>query len=253
MPTARLETMLSGSPWRRRKYPFPHYVTTELFAPKWAERANEAIKELTATSEMTTFDDYDASALSFTPGMGGPLGAFISKEWIELFRRLTGVPLLPHVNGGIHHHGIGSDDGQPHCDYNPVFFADVEPIDGVVLSRHDLVDYTTGKRTKKAGKTKALKVVRGIAILYYAGNDDWQPGDGGETGLYMRLGDNVNKPVATVPPRNNTMLAFECTPYSMHSFISNTRIERNSVVMWLHRSIDDIRSRWGEDELEGFG
>ena len=60
----------------------------------------------------------------------------------------------------------------------------------------------------------------------------------------------MNSPAAAVPPVNNMLLAFECTPNSYHSFISNKVAERNSVIMWLHRSDEMAVNRWGENTLE---
>jgi hypothetical protein len=53
-----------------------------------------------------------------------------------------------------------------------------------------------------------------------------------------------------VPPINNSMLLFECTPYSYHSFISNRRSVRNCLVMWLHRPKEEVTARWGETVIE---
>jgi hypothetical protein len=48
---------------------------------------------------------------------------------------------------------------------------------------------------------------------------------------------------------NNTMLLFECSPYSLHSFISNQRNPRSNIAMWLHRTGPDTAAKWGEDTI----
>ena len=142
----------------------------------------------------------------------------------------------------------GGKSGSPHSDLNPVYFADVEPIDGIVRLDDRLVASKSGE--VRVATTPVIRKVRAISLLYYTANPEWAPGDGGETGLYERASDPVGRPAVAVPPRNNTLVAFECTPNSYHSFISNRSKERNSVTMWLHRSDEVSVARWGERTLE---
>ncbi|WP_433757792.1 2OG-Fe(II) oxygenase family protein [Nocardia sp. CA-135398] len=90
--------------------------------------------------------------------------------------------------------------------------------------------------------------MRAVAVLFYFGNPDWRPGDGGETGLFAHIGANP-VPALTVPPLNNSLLLFECTPRSWHSFVGDNVAARNSVMMWLHRPKEDVLRRWGGDSI----
>ena len=92
------------------------------------------------------------------------------------------------------------------------------------------------------------ETMRAIAILYYLNNPEWLPGDGGETGLYRAITDQVDQAVVSVPPINNTLVAFECSPYSFHAFRTN-RQPRNSLVMWLHREKAEALAQWGEGSI----
>jgi Rps23 Pro-64 3,4-dihydroxylase Tpa1-like proline 4-hydroxylase len=94
-----------------------------------------------------------------------------------------------------------------------------------------------------------VRTVRAVAILYYTANEPWTPGDGGETGLYRRRTDPPDRPAARVAPHNNSMVAFECTPNSFHSFVTNRAKPRRSVTMWLHRRDTDVVDRWGEESI----
>jgi Rps23 Pro-64 3,4-dihydroxylase Tpa1-like proline 4-hydroxylase len=96
------------------------------------------------------------------------------------------------------------------------------------------------------------EAVRAVAVIYYLNNPQWQPGDGGETGLYRTVRDAIEHPVAVVPPLNNSLVAFECTPGSYHTFRSNVRHPRNSVVIWLHVEKSAAIARWGESALVRF-
>lgn len=74
-----------------------------------------------------------------------------------------------------------------------------------------------------------------------------------KTGLYENSEQPIDEPTKTIPPVNNTLLIFECTPRSYHSFIQNRRSARNSIIMWLHRPKSDAIQRWGSDAIIGWG
>ena len=48
---------------------------------------------------------------------------------------------------------------------------------------------------------------------------------------------------------NNSLVLFECTPFSWHGYLGNRAKPRNSVVMWLHRPKADVVARWGEPSI----
>ena len=89
-----------------------------------------------------------------------------------------------------------------------------------------------------------------MSLLFYLANGPWHPGDGGETALYASSSDAaLTGPAATVAPVDNSLVLFECTPYSWHTFLSNRVRPRESLVMWLHRSKQDTVDRWGEASI----
>jgi Rps23 Pro-64 3,4-dihydroxylase Tpa1-like proline 4-hydroxylase len=81
-------------------------------------------------------------------------------------------------------------------------------------------------------------------MIYYLNNDGWQPGDGGETALFATGKLGVG-PFGLCPPVNNSLLLFECTPHSFHSLIANPRRARDSVILWLHSTVEDAEAKWG--------
>jgi hypothetical protein len=66
------------------------------------------------------------------------------------------------------------------------------------------------------------------------------------TGLYSAADDDIEQPSAFAAPINNSLLVFECTPYSFHGFISNYTKPRNSIVMWLHQTRENAVYKWGD-------
>jgi Rps23 Pro-64 3,4-dihydroxylase Tpa1-like proline 4-hydroxylase len=118
----------------------------------------------------------------------------------------------------------------------------------VQIPDEQLCSYKTGAGPLAPGQK--VEVVRGAALILYLANQEWRPGDGGETALYESSGVRVDDPVAAWPPENNSLVSFECTPHSFHTFLANTRIARTSIIMWVHRPLEEAVSLYGEDGLE---
>lgn len=247
-----LRDQLLSRRWLRRSHPFPHIVAYDVFVPSVYEalvrRVSDAVRALGTHSYL---EGHDIFGTTVTAQTAADLAPLTSRGWHDLLACLVGVRATGHVALGMHHHRIGSADGFPHNDLNLGWFA-ADPAPGAIeLTQPDLVEYTTG--AAKAAGVAPRETVRAVAALYYLANGDWQPGDGGTTGLYARASDPVSKPAMVVPPIDNSLFAFECTPTSWHSFISNRRRERNSIIMWLHRSKTEVIARWGADAIVPYG
>jgi hypothetical protein len=240
--------IIANRRWKRRLEPFPHVIATDLFVPAVAEEIDTAVRKVLEEQPLDSMVNYDAAGWGFGPDLDWPLRLFVSDEWRRFIARVVGTETSAYVSGAVHHHEISGADGRPHTDLTPVYFADVEPTGGVVQPRSDLVNFKSGRALVDG--VRVIRTVRAVSILYYTANPPWRPGDGGETGLYRRRSDPVDRPAASFPPINNSMLAFECTPNSFHSFMSNRVSERNSITMWLHHSDTEAVDRWGERAMD---
>src|SRR5207244_10936887 len=98
--------------------------------------------------------------------------------------------------------------------------------------------------------SEKVEVVRGVAVIFFLLNDGWQPGDGGETGLFADRHSAIGEPELRCPPESNTLVMFECTPHSFHAFLGGNRRPRTSVIMWVHRTREDAIAKYGEERLE---
>lgn len=250
-----LDTILSNRCWLRRERPFPYFVAQDVFVESvYAELADAFQKLLDSGFSETPgrrlakgMRGYDAYGVNFAPAARGPFRLFASRRWHDLIADVTGTRGTGHMMCGVHHHAIGSKSGRVHNDLNPGWFVDSECSDGVTLARHRVIDYSSG--TLRAPGFTPRRLVRAVAMLFYLNNAAWRPGDGGETGLYHSPRMPVDEPVARVPPINNSLLIFECTPTSFHSFISNTRDARNTVILWLHRPYEEAVRRFGQEAI----
>lgn len=250
--TFDLTTKLENRSWSYRLEPFPHVVADRVFRARAYEELEEAFAERLAGSVAReqfsrNMPGYDASGMTLTPRTSGPLKLFISRAWHDLIAKIFHIDSTCHMSGGLHHHERGSADGTIHNDLNPGWFADHEASDGIIVSDETICDYRTGQ-TPTVGIT-AHETVRAAAVLFYLNNQEWECGSGGVTGLYHTGGDSIHSPAAVVAPHNNSLLAFECTPYSHHAFLSNRRQARNSLVVWLHRRKSTVIVRWGGDSI----
>ena len=248
--------MLSTRRWLRREDPFPHFVAHDLFSPPvYAALEAEFLGHMHPQGMDSPASDfgrnirgYDATALHFHPRLAGPLRLFVSRGFRDVLSAAVGVEVTRHVSGGLHHHAPGSARGAIHTDLNPAWFVEYESPDGMVVVDHRAVRYVTGEPRRPGAR--AVPFVRAIAVLFYLANPPWRPGDGGETGLYDSSDADLARPVATVPPHSNSMVAFEVTPQSYHAFLTNHRTPRNCVAMWLHRPRAAVLEQWGEGVIE---
>ena len=244
-----LEGVLANRRWWRRRYPFHHVVAYNVFTDEvYAQMVAEFQKLLEQPeSFQRNMPGYDATAMEFSRDVTGSLSVFVSRAWHDMIAAVMDVRCTLDIVGSLHHHAIGSGSGRPHNDLNPGWFADSPNADGVNVADGRLVEYRSGRIVKPGITTR--QVVRAIAVMYYMNNPPWFPGDGGETCFYRHACDPVDHPVAAIPPISNSLVCFECTPYSYHSFITNRRTPRDSVTLWLHRTRTDVAARWGEDKL----
>ncbi|WP_437294876.1 2OG-Fe(II) oxygenase [Sorangium sp. So ce426] len=258
------ETILSGRRLWQRARPFPHIVGEGVLAPDVYRDVEEAFRselcrglgEAAATSPPThrfarTVPGYGAHVKALTRETTGALALFVSRGWHDMIAGLWGIEATGDVDAALHHHPVGSGDGWVHNDLNPGWFVDQPKADGVNLSDSALCNYQHGPADPLGSSSLVPReTVRAAALLFYLANDPWSPGDGGETGLYSSLHSPVSRPAAVVPPLNNSLLCFACTPFSCHAFLSNRRSPRNSVILWLHVPRAQAEARHGARSIE---
>lgn len=234
--------------WVRRAKPFPHVYARDVFVPEFYQRLVEdlhRVKRELADRFTSVGDNYGATGLALSELRDGPLAVFSSREWHDLITRIAGVTATGDMDGSLHHHPPGSSYGWPHNDLNPAWFHGDPPEPGEVRLPGGGVATKSGAR---AAGVAARETVRAVAVLYYFGNPGWQPGDGGETALYEHVGDSSAVPFL-VPPLDNSLLLFEVTPRTWHTFAGANTADRHSVVMWAHQPKEVAVQRWGGEHI----
>jgi hypothetical protein len=251
-----LAEILAHRKWLRRPWPFPHVIARDVFrrdfygalAGQLREILSRGLSEAPARDRFSrSIPGYDAYGIGLDRALPGPLAIFLSPLWRDLLSGLFGIGVTPYVFAGAHYHATGSKSGFVHNDFNPTWFPRAATMQ-IQTPNHELCAYRSGVGPLDA--SRKIEVVRGAAMIFFLLNDGWRPGDEGETGLYDSARRPVSEPGVRVAPENNCLVAFECTPHSFHAYLTNTRLPRTSIIMWVHRPLEEAAEKYGRENLE---
>jgi hypothetical protein len=249
---ATLDEFVLGK-WSRLTTPFAHFRAEELLSPaSYGAIASAFAEILNATDNdgagryklRRSAENYDARMLAMDWQIADMFGPLFKIDWIKWLSEICEVPFLGRVDAALHSSPSGSRTGWIHTDLCSGWFDESYHDNG---GRDDLLfpdrsrcDYFTG-RSRKPG-SRPVEYVRAATAIIYLCNDNWSQGDGGETALYASA---KGSDVSLIPPINNSALVFKCSPHSHHRFIRNPGRCRNSIIFWLHTTVDYATSEWG--------
>ncbi|MDB5513567.1 MAG: hypothetical protein JWQ17_325 [Tardiphaga sp.] len=222
-------------------------VVNDLFDAPVLERLKTSFRERIQDrgASRTRTANYDATIIPMNDSDRIPFAPFLDLEWLRLISRAMAVDPCFEVDGALHSHPAGSRSGWIHNDYNPGWFARGAREGEVYLNATDICDYRTGRVPPSS--TSPVCRMRYLTLIYYLENPPWKPGMGGETGIYLSQRQSIDLADVFVPPHENTLLVFECTPHSWHSF-RTTNFRRNSLTLWLHRDSGQAKQQWPHHE-----
>jgi hypothetical protein len=239
------DTLLSTT-WWRRAHPFHHVIAEDVFRPEIYSQLvvafRSTIERAEANRELRHTTNYGADIVPLGGEHKDDFSVLLDRAWHDLLADCVAIQHSGEIDAGLHRHKVGSGSGWVHNDFNPGFFHTVARPGEALLADRSLCDYKTGRCA--APGSSAVERIRAAAMIYFLDNQ-WSPGCGGDTGLYSRMFQDVARPDVRIPPRNNSMLVFECTPHSYHSYLTNRLYTRNSIILWLHRSREAGLDKWG--------
>lgn len=253
---SNLADILANRMWLRRAWPFPHIIAQNVFNLDFYNALAAQLHEILASGLSETpargrfsrsIPGYDSYGIGFNHSFPEPIAIFLSPAWRDMVCGLFGIGATPYVFAGSHHHGVESKSGFIHNDFNPVWFPH-SASEEIQIPNNNLCSYKTGAGPLQ--ESDKVQVVHGAVVLFFLLNDGWQPGDGGETGLYTSSRSRVSEPAMRCPPINNSLVTFECTPRSFHTYLTNRRLPRTSIIMWIHRMMEEAVEKYGEETLE---
>ena len=248
--------VLANRRWLRIEQPFSHIVAQDIFTPEFyfalsaqlGEMISRGLSETPTKGHLSrNLPGYDAYGIGINDTFPYPLSFFVSPAWRDLMCGVFQIQPTPYVFAGIHYHKVGSANGFIHNDFNPVWFPRALANE-IQVPNQELCSYKTG--AGPIPESAKLQVVRGAVMIFYLLNDGWRKGDGGDTALYRSGRDAISNPAAEIGPENNSLIAFECTPKSFHAYRTNYRAARVSIIMWVHRELQDASSKFGAERLE---
>jgi hypothetical protein len=248
--------VLANRRWWLKSSPWPYFFADNIFTQEFLSQLEAQFLEILGrgfgqSSDRTRFGrnmpNSDAYSWNLPPNVSGPLAIFYSRAWHNMLVALTGVSSTRDVNAALHHHQVASANGSVHRDVGIGWFSDQPRADGINPMDLTRCSYTSGAVEEDG--TAAREVVRSLTMIIFLCNPHWQSGEGGETGLYNYPSDSVEKPAVRIAPVSNSILIFENRPDSYHSFLSNPRVTRNSIILWLHRPKSEAVSRWGDHNI----
>ena len=242
-----------GKGWQEFSAPYRHFIANDVFDMEtYAELARifSLVVETTAGTREGRYkmkrvsENNDCLILGLTDRLAAKIPPLFAEEWLRSLADLLGLKFLPRVEGAFHSNPQGSRTGWIHTDCCSAWFDESNgKTDTLMLPPRKRCDYFTGK--PKAPDVKPKEYIRAATLIFYLCNDGWEPGDGGETGVYKSDQDTDDSLVKLIPPRNNSLFLFECSPHSYHRFVTNPGRTRNSIIMWLHATVSDAEARWG--------
>lgn len=242
--------------WWEHKLPFKHFQASNVLSPEEYDKVAKnfmTISELPNSKEggyyklTKTNANYDALMLGINEEISSRFTPLFSKEFIQLLCNFLSIPFLPRIDAGLHSNLRNSRTGWIHTDFCSAWF-DESVTNGISdelkFPDRKRCEYFTGY--SKETDTRPAEYIRAATLIYYLCNDNWQKGDGGETALYGGSTYTEFTNCQLVPPINNSILLFQCTPHSYHRFITNPGRVRNSIIIWLHSTVEFAQSCWGD-------
>ncbi len=236
-------------------FPFPHavmdgFLPAELFAAlrrRLDELLGQGLSELPDRSRLAKMPGYDCYCWVFPPDLAAPADFFLRRGFQDRMAALFGVALTGEVSCQFNYHPPGARNGIWHTDYVVGYHReDGRRTDGVNVWHYGC--NLLGNNPELPGRPIVPRV-RALTFLYYLGAESvGQPVDGGETAIgYDGPLSDETALFRAVEPVPNRLLAFECTPVSLHRMLGNRRTGRALMVGWLHTDPETARRRHGVD------
>lgn len=247
------KSLPGGGQWWECSLPFRHFTATDVFDPETYKELSHQfslILETTAGKREGAYKmrpalgNNDGLILGLTDKLGAAFSPLFTEAWLRSLAELLDLKFLPRVEGALHSNPRGSRTGWIHTDCCSAWFDESNStMEELMFPPRGRCNYFTGQA--KVPDAKPKEYIRAATMIFYLCNDGWEEGEGGETGVYSEDRETEDTAVKLIPPLNNSLFLFECSPHSYHRFVTNPGRTRNSIILWLHASVHDAQARWG--------
>ncbi len=182
-----------------------------------------------------------------------PMDQFISQKWIDYFSALFDLPLTNQISLAFHHHGYHARRCSAHTDYCYVGLPKTENPDVNQYFEKKHYYYASLNNIEQGKKLNLDVQMRSCVAMIYVNNPPYKNEHGGETALYQNYQQfEEHKPVEKYPPISNSATLFEVTPNSYHTFLPNSNVFRNLIVLWFHSETDTKIKRFKGEKPKPF-
>ncbi len=240
---------MAGGDWWEFRSPFRHWRASSVLDPEIYDAVSAKFRLIVEQTQgrgplrmSASTGNYDAQILALNADLAGWFSPFLEAAWIKSLHRFLRIPETHRIDAALHSSPPGSRTGWIHTDLCSAWFDEASCGDELSFANRAACDYFTGKTHTESARPK--EYVRAATMIYYLCNEGWSERDGGETGLYGAAKLHDRTIVSRVPPVDNTLLLFECSPHSYHRFLTNPGRRRNSIILWLHTTVDAAEARW---------
>jgi hypothetical protein len=245
---SRPEELSPSGEWWIYERPFRHIRAQGVFRTDVYERLEAEFLEIRDRADgcaepafKKARSAYDALILTMHQQLASRFAPLFERRWIDFLAKLLSLEPIPQIDGALHHIPVNSRSGWVHNDFCSGWFNRLHRGEIIFPDRRNC-DYFTG--TAKSAQVKPQEFIRTATMIFYLTKDEWKDGCGGETGLYASSRGREGE-MSAVPPISNSLLLFSCSPHSWHSLIGNPGCPRNSIILWLHSSVENAQARWG--------
>lgn len=240
-----LNEIIDNHPTKIFKSPFPHVHIENFFKPEFYKDCCDFFNSILGKGLSDEFNPYKFSRYSFEyynaffwqmpQQSSSPISEFLSIKWVEYFSDLFGVELTNEVSFELRHHKADinpSITSYVHNDFYVVGFPKNIPNKNELFQYYFQCPYLLASPEDEKLVNKRM---RSVVAFIYLNNEPWKEENGGSTALYRST--NLDKEIKRIPPISNSMLAFEITPCSYHSYVNNNTVNRNTIMLWFHSTI----------------
>lgn len=234
--------------WCERTYPFRHFVASSVLDSDQYAKVATAFSRIRLGQDpdrsvrlSKSRGDYDALSCGVGASIASRFRPLFDRPFLDMLADIVRIKGVPAVDAGLHHVPQGSRSGWIHTDCCSAWFNGDLSSRKILFPDRRMCDYFTGE--PKRTDARPIEYVRTATMIFYLQNEGWKQGMGGETGLYPGSKVSYGGEIL-IPPVNNTLVLFECSPHSYHRLIANPGQARNSIVLWLHSTAEEATRKW---------
>ena len=232
-----------------RSAPFSLFVEEDYLSAGALCELKEWSRRRRQNQHFSHSERYDAAIYAIGDEDGPSLHKVLSESaFTKTLDRLRVTIVRKHpwrVDAALHVHSGPSRAGWVHSDLSPGWFRQAGNTEKVCFSQMDI--YHMPERPDVDEELE--RFFRRVVCILFLSVEEMYP-QGGCLGVYESARQPSAFPSFTISPKENRLVAFEVSPYSYHAFRGMKQGRRESLIFWLHDSVDSLALKgWDESDV----